>query len=136
MVSYEFVSFTDSSLPQFTGGQVMMKDNLFQKIIDRKIPADIIFEDDRCLAFRDINPQAPVHVLIIPRKVIPTHADITEEDRELLGHLHLVAARLAVQLGVQDGYRLVLNCKERAGQTVPHLHLHLLGGRDMRWPPG
>ncbi len=114
----------------------MLSDNLFQKIIDRKIPATIVYEDDRCLAFRDINPQAPVHVLLIPRKVIPTHADIQEEDRELLGHLHLVAARLAEQLGVQDGYRLVINCKDRAGQTVPHLHMHLLGGRDMHWPPG
>ena len=114
----------------------MMQDNLFQKIIDRKIPADIVHEDDRCLAFRDINPQAPVHVLIIPRKVIPTHADIKAEDRELLGHLHVVAAQLAEQLGVADGYRLVINCKEPAGQTVPHLHLHLLGGRNFRWPPG
>ena len=114
----------------------MMKDNLFQKIIDRQVKADIVYEDDRCLAFRDINPQAPVHVLIIPRKVIPTHADVKPEDRELLGHLHLVAARLAERLGVQDGYRVVVNCKERAGQTVPHLHLHLLGGRDMHWPPG
>jgi histidine triad (HIT) family protein len=114
----------------------MMEDNLFQKIIDRKIPATIIYEDDRCLAFRDINPQAPVHVLIIPRKVIPTHADIKPEDRELLGHLHVVAAQLAEQLGITDGYRIIINCKERAGQTVPHLHLHLLGGRDFRWPPG
>lgn len=114
----------------------MMKDNLFQKIIDRQIPADIIYEDDQCLAFRDVNPQAPVHVLIIPRKVIPTHADITEEDRDRLGHLHLVAAKLAEQLKIQDGYRLVINCKERAGQTVPHLHFHLLGGRAMGWPPG
>jgi histidine triad (HIT) family protein len=114
----------------------MMQENLFQKIIDRKIPADIVHEDEYCLAFRDINPQAPVHVLIIPRKVIRTHADIADEDRELLGHLHRVAARLADQLGVGDGYRLVLNCKERAGQTVPHLHLHLLGGRSFHWPPG
>ena len=114
----------------------MMKDNLFQKIINRQIPAKIIHEDDRSLAFHDVNPQAPVHVLIIPRKVIRTHADITEADREMLGHLHLVAARLAEQLGIQDGYRIVVNCKERAGQTVPHLHLHLLGGRDMHWPPG
>jgi histidine triad (HIT) family protein len=114
----------------------MMQDNLFQKIIDRKIPADIVHEDDRCLAFRDINPQAPVHVLIIPRKVIRTHADVKPEDRELLGHLHLVASQLAEQLGIADGYRLVINCKERAGQTVPHLHMHLLGGRDFRWPPG
>jgi histidine triad (HIT) family protein len=114
----------------------MMTDNLFLKIIERKIPADIVYEDDRSLAFRDINPQAPVHVLIIPKKVIPTHADLTEADKELLGHLHLVAAKLAAQLGISDGYRLVLNCKEGAGQTVPHLHLHLLGGRPMRWPPG
>ncbi|HEV3080917.1 MAG TPA: histidine triad nucleotide-binding protein [Gemmataceae bacterium] len=114
----------------------MLQDNIFQKIIDRKIPATIVYEDDRCLAFRDTNPQAPVHVLIIPRKVIRTHADITDADRDLLGHLHLVAARLAGQLGIADGYRLVLNCKESAGQTVPHLHLHLLGGRPMGWPPG
>ena len=114
----------------------MLTDNLFLKIINRQIPAKILYEDDQCLAFHDVKPQAPVHVLIIPRKVIPTHADITEGDRALLGHLHLVAAKLAVQLGIADGYRLILNCKERAGQTVPHLHLHLLGGRDLHWPPG
>jgi histidine triad (HIT) family protein len=114
----------------------MMQDNLFKKILDRQIPADIIYEDDRCLAFKDINPQAPVHVLLIPRKVIATHADVREEDRDLLGHLHLVAARLAEQLGLKEGYRLVVNCKERAGQTVPHLHMHLLGGRAFGWPPG
>ena len=114
----------------------MLQDNIFLKIAEKKIPAKIIYEDDRCVAFHDINPQAPTHVLIIPRKVIATHADIKEEDRDLLGHLHLVAAKLAVQLGLKDGYRLVLNCKEQAGQTVPHLHLHLLGGRVMHWPPG
>ena len=114
----------------------MMQDNIFKKIIDRKIPADVIYEDDCCLAFRDINPQAPVHVLIIPRKVIATHADVTEDDRDLLGHLHLVAAKLAGQLGISEGYRLVVNCKEPAGQTVPHLHMHLIGGRSMHWPPG
>jgi histidine triad (HIT) family protein len=114
----------------------MLTDNLFLKIIDKKIPARIVYEDDQCLAFYDINPQAPVHVIIIPRKVIPTHADITPEDGPLLGHLHLVAAQLANQLALADGYRLVVNCKERAGQTVPHLHMHLLGGRDMGWPPG
>src|SRR5581483_5278010 len=107
----------------------MMTDNIFQKIIDRKLKADIVYEDDQCLAFRDINPQAPVHVLIVPRnKVIVTHAEITEEDRPLLGHMHLVAARLAEKLGLHSGYRIILNCKESAGQTVPHLHLHLLGG--------
>jgi histidine triad (HIT) family protein len=114
----------------------MMAANIFQKIIDRQIPADIVHEDEQCLAFRDINPQAPVHVLIIPRKVIATHADLTPADKELLGHLHLVAAQLAQKLGLHEGYRLVLNCKESAGQTVPHLHLHLLGGRAMHWPPG
>jgi histidine triad (HIT) family protein len=114
----------------------MMTDNIFKKIADKQIPAQIVYEDDHCVAFRDINPQAPVHVLLIPRKVIPTHADVTPEDRELLGHLHLVAAQLAEKLGIGDGYRLVINCKERAGQTVPHLHMHLLGGRDLTWPPG
>ena len=114
----------------------MLKENLFQKIIDKQIPASIVYEDDRCLAFRDTNPQAPTHVLIIPRKVIATHDDLTEEDRELVGHLHLVAAKLAKQLGLHEGYRVVVNCRERAGQTVPHLHLHLLGGRDFTWPPG
>jgi histidine triad (HIT) family protein len=114
----------------------MMTDNIFLKIIERKIPAKIAYEDDRCLAFHDINPQAPIHVLIIPRKVIATHADVTDADKELLGHLHIVAAKLAEQLGIADGYRLVVNCNERAGQTVPHLHVHLLGGRDLHWPPG
>lgn len=114
----------------------MMTDNLFLKIIERKIPAQIVYEDDQCLAFRDINPQAPTHVLIIPKKVIPTHDDMTAEDVGLLGHLHLTAAKLAKDLGLNNGYRLVLNCRELAGQTVPHLHLHLLGGRDFTWPPG
>jgi histidine triad (HIT) family protein len=114
----------------------MLRVNLFQKIIDRQVPADIVFEDESCLAFRDINPQAPTHVLLIPKKVITTHADITPADSELLGHLHLVAAQLAQQLGLADGYRLVINCMDRAGQTVPHLHMHILGGRDMHWPPG
>jgi histidine triad (HIT) family protein len=114
----------------------MLKENLFQKIIDRQIPARIVYEDDRCLAFHDVNPQAPTHVLIIPRKAIPTHDDLTDEDGDLLGHLHLVAVKLAKQFGLTDGYRLVINCRERGGQTVPHLHVHLLGGRDMHWPPG
>ncbi len=114
----------------------MMHDNIFQKIIERQIPAHIVHEDDECVAFRDVNPQAPVHVLIIPRKVIRTHADIAIDDKEMLGHLHIVAARLAGQLGLSEGYRLVINCNERAGQSVPHLHMHLLGGRDMHWPPG
>ena len=114
----------------------MMTDNIFLKIVEKKIPAKIVYEDDRCLAFHDINPQAPVHVLIIPKKVIATHDDIAESDAELIGKIHLVALKLAKQFGLHDGYRLVLNCREKAGQTVPHLHLHLLGGRDFQWPPG
>ena len=114
----------------------MLQDNIFQKIIDKKIPAKVAYEDDLCLAFHDINPQAPVHVLIIPRKVIRTHGDIGETDRDLLGHLHVVAVKLAKQLKLDDGYRIVINCLERAGQTVPHLHLHLMGGREFGWPPG
>jgi len=114
----------------------MMADNLFLKIINKQIPAKIAYEDDLCLAFHDINPQAPVHVLIIPKKVIATHDAIVEDDQALLGHLHLVARKLAVQLGLADGYRLIINCKESAGQTVPHLHMHLLGGRNLGWPPG
>ena len=114
----------------------MLSDNIFPKILNKQIPAKLVHEDDQCVAFHDVGPKAPVHVLIIPRKEIRTHAEVRPEDREVLGHLHLVAAQLAEQLGVGDGYRLVLNCKERAGQTVPHLHLHLLGGRDFGWPPG
>jgi len=114
----------------------MMPNNLFLKILGGEIPAKIAYQDDLCLAFHDIAPQAPVHVLIIPRKVIRTHADLAEEDAPLLGHIHLVAVKLAKELGLSAGYRLVLNCDEQAGQTVPHLHLHLLGGRALGWPPG
>jgi histidine triad (HIT) family protein len=114
----------------------MLSDNIFLKIINKQIPVRFLHEDNLCVAFHDANPQAPVHVLIIPRKVIATHADLKPEDQELVGHLHLVAAQLAEKLGLREGYRLVINCKERAGQTVPHLHLHLLGGRDLNWPPG
>lgn len=114
----------------------MMAHNLFLKIISKEIPAKIAHEDEHCLAFHDINPQAPVHVLIIPKKVIRTHADLTADDAAVMGHIHLVAVKLAKDLGLSAGYRLVLNCDEQAGQTVPHLHLHLLGGRAMGWPPG
>jgi histidine triad (HIT) family protein len=114
----------------------MLPTNIFKKIIDREIPAKIIHEDNDCLAFHDVNPQAPIHVLIVPRKIIVTHDEITESDKELLGHMHVVAIKLASQLGLTDGYRLVINCKDRGGQSVPHLHMHLLGGRDMTWPPG
>jgi histidine triad (HIT) family protein len=114
----------------------MLAVNVFQKILDRQIPATIVHEDDHCLAFHDANPQAPVHVLLIPKKVIRTHADVTPEDAAVLGHIHVVAAKLATELGLSAGYRLVLNCDEAGGQTVPHLHLHLLGGRNLGWPPG
>ncbi len=114
----------------------MLGVNVFLKIIDKEIKAEIVHEDSQCLAFRDINPQAPVHILIIPKKVIRTHAAISPADRDLLGHLHIVAAAVAYQEGLIDGYRLVINCQESAGQTVPHLHMHLLGGRDFIWPPG
>src|SRR6516165_3217407 len=113
----------------------MMTDNIFLKIIEKQIPAKIAYEDDRCLAFHDVNPQAPVHVLIVPKKVIATTDDLTEADEGIVGHLHLVAVKLAKEFGLSEGYRLVLNCGEGAGQTVPHLHLHLLGGRDFSWPP-
>ena len=114
----------------------MMADNIFKKIIDKQIPAKVAYEDDLCLAFHDIGPKAPVHVLIVPKKAIRTHADITDGDKELVGHIHLVAAKLAKDLGLADGYRIVVNCGDRGGQTVPHLHFHLMGGRDFSWPPG
>ena len=109
---------------------------LFGKIIRREIPADIIYEDDLCLAFRDINPQAPAHVLIVPKKEIARLADATPEDQALLGHLMLAAVKVARQLGVDQAFRVVVNNGAEAGQSVFHLHLHILGGRPFRWPPG
>ena len=109
---------------------------IFQRIIDREIPADIVFEDDDCLAFRDINPQAPVHVLIIPKREIVSLAEVEEADVPLLGHLFFVARRVAEQLGLEDGFRTVINTGRDGGQDVPHLHIHLLGKRRLTWPPG
>lgn len=109
---------------------------LFSKIISRAIPANIVYEDQHCLAFRDINPQAPTHVLLVPKQEIPTLADANPEDQALLGHLLLAAGKVARQLGVGDAFRLVINNGEDAGQTVFHLHLHLLAGRPLHWPPG
>jgi len=109
---------------------------VFKRIIDKEIPADLVYEDDQCLAFNDINPQAPVHVLIIPKKEIPSPAAIEETDCELIGHLFVVARELAAQRGLDQGYRTVLNSGRDGGQTVDHLHIHLLGGRAMSWPPG
>ncbi len=114
----------------------MLADNIFLKILDKSIPAKVAYEDDRCLAFHDVRPQAPTHVLVIPRKVIRTLDDAAAEDEALLGHLVLVAVKLAKELGLAKGYRLVVNCNEHGGQTVPHLHVHLLGGRELGWPPG
>ena len=109
---------------------------LFEKIVAREIPAQIVYEDDLCLAFRDIHPQAPTHVLLIPKKPIPSLADLQPDDQPLCGHLLLTARKLAEQLGLDNGFRVVINSGSDGGQTVPHLHLHLLGGRGLSWPPG
>lgn len=110
---------------------------LFCNIINREIPADIVFEDEHVLAFNDINPQAPTHQLIIPKKHIPTLNDIEADDLALVGRLQYTAAQLAKQQGfAEDGYRIVMNCNEMGGQTVYHIHMHLLGGREFTWPAG
>jgi len=110
---------------------------LFCKILAGEIPADIIFDSEHAIAFRDINPQAPTHVLIIPRQHIATINDLTASDAPMVGNLFLVAKQIAHQEGIADpGYRVAMNCNAAAGQTVFHLHLHLLGGRDLHWPPG
>jgi histidine triad (HIT) family protein len=114
-----------------------MADTLFDKIIRRDIPADIVYEDDDVLAFRDINPQAPVHVLFVPKKSIATLNDLTADDAAIIGKLFLAATSWAKTQGFADnGYRCVMNCNKDAGQTVFHIHLHLLAGRQMHWPPG
>jgi histidine triad (HIT) family protein len=109
---------------------------LFQKIADKEIPAKLIHEDALCVAFHDIAPQAPTHVLVVPRKPIPRVAEATPEDQAVLGHLLLVAGQLARQLGLSKGFRVVINNGPDGGETVPHLHVHLLGGRALDWPPG
>ncbi len=110
---------------------------LFEKIIEKQIPAEVVFEDDKVLAFKDIDPHAPTHVLIIPKKPIPRIGEATAEDHALLGHLMLKAAEVAQHLGLEDsGYRLVINNGKDGGESVPHLHCHILGGRSMTWPPG
>jgi len=109
---------------------------IFSKIIAREIPAKIIYEDDLCLAFHDVNPQAPTHVLLIPKKEIPRLVDAAPEDAALLGHLMLTATKIARQLGVGDAFRLAVNNGADAGQSVFHLHLHILAGRAFKWPPG
>lgn len=113
-----------------------MSDTIFSKIINREIPADIVYEDDQCLAFRDVNPQAPMHILIIPKKPIPKIVDAQADDQALLGHLLLKAGEIAKQEGYGDAFRLTVNNGAGAGQTVFHLHVHILGGRSFSWPPG
>ncbi|MGG6264483.1 histidine triad nucleotide-binding protein [Leptolyngbya sp. AN03gr2] len=111
-------------------------DTIFGKIIRKEIPADTVYEDDLALAFRDVNPQAPVHILVIPKQPIAKLADAESNDHALMGHLLLTVKRVAEQEGLTNGYRVVINTGEDGGQTVYHLHLHLLGGRSMSWPPG
>lgn len=113
-----------------------MTDTLFSKIISREIPADIVYEDDLCLAFRDIDPQAPVHILLIPKQPIVKVSDATEADQSLLGHLLLRAGDIAKEQGYGDAFRLVVNNGAAAGQTVFHLHIHILAGREFSWPAG
>lgn len=114
-----------------------MTDTIFGKIVRGEIPADLIYEDEDCVAFRDISPQAPVHFLVIPRKSVPTLNHAQPEDAELIGKLLLAAARVAEQAGIaESGYRAVINCNPAGGQVVFHLHVHVLGGRPMGWPPG
>jgi histidine triad (HIT) family protein len=110
---------------------------LFEKIVNREVPAQIIHEDDRCVVIRDINPQAPIHLLVIPKKVIPRLGEATDADETLLGHLLLTAAEVAKREGIaENGYRVIVNQGWHAGESVPHLHVHVLGGRQMKWPPG
>jgi len=114
----------------------MREKTVFRRIIDREIPADVVYEDELCLAFRDIQPQAPVHVLVIPKREIASLDAIADEDAPLLGHLWLVIRQLAAELQLSHGYRVVVNCGRDGGQAVDHLHFHLLGGRALKWPPG
>lgn len=109
---------------------------LFEKIIAREMPADFVHEDEHCVAIRDINPAAPTHVLVIPRQPIPSITDLAPDDAALVGHLFVVARQIAEDEGLDTGYRLVFNVGDDGQQTVPHLHLHLLGGRSFAWPPG
>ena len=114
----------------------MAEKTIFKKIIDREIPADVVYEDDLCMAFNDINPQASTHVIVIPKKEIPTLDDVADEDETLIGHLFVAIRKIAQQLDLGTGYRVVANCGPDAGQEVMHIHFHLLAGRRLGWPPG
>ena len=114
----------------------MTEKTIFKRIIDGEIPADIVYEDEQCLAFRDISPQAPVHILVIPRKEIHSIDHLSDEDEQLVGHIYLVIKQIAAGEGLENGYRVIVNCGKEGGQTVDHLHFHLLGGRGLSWPPG
>ena len=113
-----------------------MSDCLFCKIASGQIPAKIVFQDDNVVAFEDINPQSPVHIIIIPRKHISTVLDITQSDLDIMGYLYLVAGKIATDMSIDDGFRLVVNCGKSAGQEIQHIHMHMLGGRLFGWPPG
>ncbi|SFI34573.1 histidine triad nucleotide-binding protein [Planctomicrobium piriforme] len=114
----------------------MADKTIFKRILDREIPVDLIYEDDRCVAFRDVNPQAPVHLLVIPRQEIPSLLEVQPQDEPLLGHLLYICHHLAAEFGLAEGFRVVINAGPNGGQTVNHLHLHVLGQRAMDWPPG
>jgi histidine triad (HIT) family protein len=114
----------------------MSEKTIFKRIIDGEIPANKVYEDELCLAFRDVKPQAPIHVLLIPKQEIASLNDLRDDNQALMGHLWRVIRDLARQLHLDDGYRVVVNCGRDGGQEVPHLHFHLLGGRPMKWPPG
>lgn len=113
-----------------------MKDCLFCKIVAKEIPSEKVYEDELVYAFKDVSPQAPVHFLIVPKKHISSIDELEESDKELVGHIMLLAKKLTGELGLTNGYRVVINCKEDGGQTVEHLHFHILGGRSLNWPPG
>ena len=114
----------------------MAEKTIFKKIIDGEIPARIVYEDDLCMAFEDISPQAPTHLIVIPKKEVPTINDLSEEDEAMIGHLFVAMGKIAAQFGLEGGYRVVTNCGPDAGQEVMHVHFHMLGGRGFGWPPG
>jgi histidine triad (HIT) family protein len=120
----------------FCGGKSVSEKTIFKRILDGEIPADVVYEDELCLAFRDVSPQAPTHVLVIPRKEIQSIVHLQPEDQALIGHMLLVVQKIAIDLGHSDGFRTVINTGKEGGQTVDHLHIHLLAGRGLQWPPG